>query len=63
MHALRVERLRRSTDLTHIRKPLKNIVSYQESLSYNLEEIPRVIKNRRHCRGEETEAQLPWETT
>ena len=42
MHALRVDRLYRSIDLIHIRKP-QNIVSYQASSSYNLEEFVGVI--------------------
>ena len=42
MHALRVDKLYRSTDLNHIGKP-QNIVSYQASLGYNLEEFPGVI--------------------
>ena len=62
MHALRIERLYRSTDLIHIKNP-KNIISYQASSKYNLEEFPGVITNWCHCRGEETEAHLPWETT
>jgi hypothetical protein len=32
-------------------------------LAYNPKEFLGVITNWRHCRGEEIEAQLPWETT
>jgi hypothetical protein len=38
-------------------------LSYQASLAYNPKEFLGEITNWRHCRGEEFEAQLPWETT
>ena len=41
----------------------KNILSYQESWSYNLEEFPGVITNWCRFRGEEIEAQLSSEMT
>ena len=62
MHVLRVEGYIGHLTWSVSEKP-KNILSYQASLSYNLEEFPGVIKNWRCCRGEKTEAQLPWEMT
>jgi hypothetical protein len=40
-----------------------DFLSYQASLAYNPKEFLGVITKWRHCRGEEIEAQLPWETT
>jgi hypothetical protein len=47
-----------------IKDPLSQAyLSYQASLAYNPKEFLGVITNWRRCRGEEIEAQLPWETT
>jgi hypothetical protein len=40
-----------------------DFLSYQASLAYNPKEFLGVITKWRRCRGEEIEAQLPWETT
>jgi hypothetical protein len=40
-----------------------DFLSYQAFLAYNPKEFLGVITNWRRCRGEEIEAQLPWETT
>ena len=51
--------------LIHIHKYFTHSqsLSYQASLTYNLGEFLGVITNWRRCRGEEIEAQLPWDMT
>ena len=46
-----------------IQKIASKRVSYQASPTYSLGDFPGVITNWCCCRGEEIEAQLPWETT
>jgi hypothetical protein len=52
-------------ELSHCSKHTKFTIflSYQASLAYNPKEFLGVITNWRRCRGEEIEAQLPWEMT
>jgi hypothetical protein len=53
------------SQLSHCSKHLiiNDFLSYQASLVYNPKEFLGVITNWRRCRGEEIEAQLPWDTT
>jgi hypothetical protein len=51
------------TSYPSLSKSLKDYLSYQASLRYNLGEFPGVMTNWHCCWGEEIEAQLPWETT
>ena len=62
MHVLRVEGYIGHVTLSILENP-KNILIYQAFSSYNLEEFPGVITNWCRCRGQEIEAQLPWEMT